>query len=177
MQLQGSGFAPARTYVVTVDGVYLGQRTSNAQGAFSIAVHPGGLPGGAAQQVESLEVSDGTSTASSTFTLTRRPGARIFDTSGSSPKTINARFQVWGYSMNGVSRGVYVHYVAPSGRALKTVSLGSTAGQCGALRTGRRRLFPLSVSSGTWTVQLDAKRSYARHPDGPATRIAVHVTG
>lgn len=175
VQLQGSGFAPSRTYVVTIDGVFLGQRATNGQGDFSIPVRPGGLPAGAAQHVDRLLVSDGTSSASTTFTLTRAAGARVFDTSGSNPRTISARFQVWGYSMGGSTRTVYVHYVGPSGRARKTVALGGTGGQCGALRTGRRRLFPLSPSSGTWTLQLDTRRSYARHPSGPVTRISVRI--
>src|SRR5580704_12189250 len=52
VQLRGSGFAPSRTYVVTIDGVYLGQRTTDGQGNFSIPVHPGGLPAGRAQHVD-----------------------------------------------------------------------------------------------------------------------------
>jgi hypothetical protein len=177
VQLQGSGFAPSRTYVVTIDGVFLGQRTTDAAGNFSIAVHPGGLPAGKAQHVDRLEVSDGTSSAATTFTLTRSPGGRIFDTSGTNPNTISARFQVWGYSLAGSARTVYVHYVAPSQSARKTVSLGTTGGQCGALKTQPRRLFPLSVSKGTWTLQLDTRRSYSRHPRGPVTRISVRVSG
>ncbi len=175
MQLQGSGFAPGRTYVVTIDGVYLGQRTTDTQGSFSIGVHPGGLPAGTAQHMDRLQVSDGSSSASATFTLTRSPGALIL-TSGGNPRTIRGRFLVWGYSMGGATRTVYVHYLAPSGRIRKTVSLGSTEGACGYLRTRLRRIFPLSVSSGTWTLQLDTRQSFARRPGGPVTRIHIRVT-
>jgi hypothetical protein len=176
VRLTGSGFMPSSSYVVTVGGVYLGQETSNASGGFSVAVHPGGLPAGVAQHVDQLTASDGTNSAATTFTLTRKTGARIV-TSGSNPQTLKAQFQAWGYSLSGSARAVYVHYLSPSGSVAKTVSLGHTSGQCGYLRTGSRLLFPLSISSGTWTLQLDTKRSYHRHPGGPVTRISVRISG
>lgn len=177
VQLRGSGFAPRRTYVVTVEGVYFGKRQTDGQGGFAIAVYPGGLPKGAAQHVDRLEVSDGSSAATTTFTLTRRPGARVTDISGGSPQTLTGRFQVWGYAMRGVPRAVYVHYVDPAGRARRTVRLGTAGGQCGYLHTGRRRVFPLALYAGVWTLQVDTRRSYRRRRGGPVTRILVRITG
>jgi hypothetical protein len=176
VDLRGTGFSPFRTYVVTIDGVYLGGRTTDAQGAFSIPIHPGGLPSGIAQHVDRLNVTDGNSSAQTTFTLTRSAGARVL-TSGGNPATLQGQFLVWGFSTSGIVRPVYVHYIAPSGRVRKTVSLGQTGGQCGYLKTGRRRVFPVSLSSGTWTLQIDTQSSYRRHPGGPVTRIRVAITG
>jgi hypothetical protein len=173
-RLTGSGFVATRIYTVTIDGIYFGQSTTSTAGAFAISVHPGGLPAGAPQHVDHLQVSDGTNLAETTFTVTRSLGAR-FLTSRGNPQTVRGRFQVWGFSLGGVARPVYVHYVNPSGQVRKTVQIGRAAGQCGYLTAGSRRLFPLSVSPGTWTLQLDSHRAYNRHPGGPVTRIRVTV--
>jgi hypothetical protein len=174
--LTGSGFAPGRTYVVTVDGVYLGKRTTDAQGNFTIPVYPGGLPAGVVQQVDQIEVSDGSSSASTKITVTRAPGGRIL-VSTANRKLIRGRFQVWGFSRDGVPRAIFVHYISPSGHRVKTISIGTTRGQCGYLKTPSRLVFPLAVPSGTWTLQIDTRQKYARRPGGPMTRISVHVKG
>jgi hypothetical protein len=176
VELDGSGFAPDRRYVVTIDGVYLGASTSDANGNFAVPVRPGGLPADAAEHVDQVQVSDGTNSAHTTFTLTRATGARVI-TSGGNPSTLRGRFQIWGFSLAGLRRHVYLHYVAPGGHAHKAVLLGHTRGQCGYLRTAPRRLFPFSPSAGTWTLQLDTKRSYVRHPRGPVARIRVAING
>src|SRR5581483_5704842 len=65
--LQGAGFAPLRTYTLTIDGVYFGQDTSDAQGNLTPRpVLPGGLPAGYAQAIEHVQASDGISSAGTT---------------------------------------------------------------------------------------------------------------
>ncbi|HEY2437029.1 MAG TPA: hypothetical protein VGH93_07595, partial [Solirubrobacteraceae bacterium] len=135
VQLNGSGFEPFRTYVVSIDGVYLGARTTDSDGNLSVPLHPGGLPAGAAQHLDNLQVTDGTMSAQTSFMLTRSAGALITNTAGST-RSLTGRFLVWGFSRGGTARPVYVHYVSPSGKVRKTVTLGNTAGQCGYLRTG-----------------------------------------
>jgi hypothetical protein len=174
VQLTGSGFEPGRTFVVSIDGVYLGQRTTDSTGSFSVPLHPGGLPAGAAQHLDNLQATDGTMSAQTAFMLTRSAGALITNTSGG-PGSLSGRFLVWGFSLTGAARPIYVHYVGPSGKLRKTVALGNTGGQCGYLRTGRRRVFPFSVTRGTWTVQVDAIRSYSRTTPGPRVRIRVAI--
>jgi hypothetical protein len=170
VQLSGSGFEPSRTYVVSIDGVYLGQRTTDSSGNFSVPLHPGGLPAGAAQHLDNLQVTDGTTSAQTSFMLTRSAGALVTNTAGP-PRSLTGRFLVWGFSLGGGPRTVYVHYLSPSGKARKTVALGNTSGQCGYLRTARRRVFPLSVSPGTWTLQFDTSRSYSRKTPSPRARL------
>ncbi len=174
VRLTGQGFAPYMGYVVTIDGVYLGQRSTDGSGAFAVPVYPGGLPAGAAQHVEQLAVSDGTTTASFVFTLTRRAGARVL-ASGGTARKLTAAFQIWGFSLSGAPLPVYVHYVSPAGRVRATVALGNTSGQCGYLATRRRRLFPFSASKGRWTLQIDTSRAYARRPPSPVARIRVTI--
>ncbi len=174
VQLTGSGFEAGRTFVVSIDGVYLGQRTTDSTGNFSVPLHPGGLPAGAAQHLDNLQVTDGTMSAQAAFMLTRRAGALITNTAGSS-RSLTGRFLIWGFSLGGTARSIYVHYVSPAGKVRKTVVLGNTGGPCGYLRTRRRSVFPLSITSGTWTLQVDTKRSYARNTPGPRVRIRVVI--
>jgi hypothetical protein len=160
--------------VVSIDGVYLGGRTTDSTGSFSVPIHPGGLPAGAAQHLDSLQVTDGTITAQTTFMLTRSAGVQITNTAGGA-SSLSGQFLIWGFSLTGVARPVYVHYLTPAGRVKKTVSLGTARGQCGYLRTARRRVFPFSVYPGTWTLQLDTLRSYARTAAAPRVRIRVVI--
>jgi hypothetical protein len=173
--LNGTGFAPSRTYVLSIEGVYFGQDRTNSRGALAAGpILPGGLPAGYAQAVDHVEASDGTRSASASFTLTRPPGARFLATSGSGA-SLKAPIEVWGFSLNGARRHVYLHYVAPSGSARSTVALGRTGGQCGYLDTPPRRVFPFSPSPGSWTFQFDTRAGYSPHPGGPVWRIQVAV--
>ncbi len=163
-------------YDVAIDGVDLGQNRTDAFGGFSTSLIPGGLGAGIVQNVYQLDATDGTVSADAGFTVTRRTGGRFLASSGS-PRFLRAPFEVWGFGLNGQRRPVYLHYVTPKGRLRSTVLLGHTSGQCGFLTTARRRVFPFFPSFGRWTLQLDARRSYASRPGGPVTRIHVVVRG
>lgn len=175
VQLSGSGFAPYRSYVVSIDGVYLGSSTTDGLGNLSVPLHPGGLPAGTAQHYEFLQVTDGTTTAQTNFTVSRRAGVAILNPRGGAASILTGRFLVWGFSLSGISRPGYLHYLAPSGKLRKTVWLGLIQGPCGYLRTSVRRIFPFSVSPGTWTLQADTQQAYSRSPVGPMVRIRVVV--
>lgn len=172
--VSGSGFAANRAFTVTIDGVYFGRSSTDASGAFSTSLRPGGLGANVPQVVEHLAASDGSTTAQTTFTVTRSTGARFLATSGN-PRTLKARFQLWDFSPRGTRLPVYLHYVRGSGGARTTVRLGSTGGQCGYLETRPRRVFPFNPPVGRWTLQVDTHRSYARRPSGPVTRIGVRI--
>jgi hypothetical protein len=170
----GSGFAALRSFDVSVDGIDFGQSTTNASGMFSSSLIPGGLGAGLAQFVHHLDATDGTTDAGATFTVTRATGARFLAAAGN-PHTLRSPFEVWGFSLTGHRRRVYVHYVSPSGRSTRSYALGTTGGQCGYLRTKARRVFPFSPTVGTWTLQVDASRRYAKRPKGPVSRIRVQI--
>jgi len=172
--LSGSGFASRREYVVSVDGIYFGESTTRANGTFSSSLRPGGLGAGVAQQVEQLEVTDGTMVADASFTLTRATGARFLATGGSAG-ALRAPFEAWDLSPSGVQRTAYLHYLRPSGAPQETVELGVTSGQCGYLRTAKRKVFPFAPYPGTWTFQIDTRKAYSPHPGGPVARIRVGV--
>jgi hypothetical protein len=172
--LSGSGFGGSREYIVTMDGVYFGEATTTSGGRFLSKIRPGGLGVDQIQQTEQLEASDGSSTADTTFTLTRATGARFLATKGS-PTTLSAPFQAWGMSLNGARRTVYLHYVSPAGAAADTVTLGRTSGQCGYLQTKARSVFPFTPTVGHWTLQFDTRKGYSAHPGGAVARIRVDV--
>lgn len=174
-QLSGSGFAPSTQFTVTVDGVLYGTKHTDPNGAFSIKLLPGGLPAGAAQHTDRVTVNDGTGDmASTSFTLTRSALALLTGVRKTS-RGETGRFKVWGFSLDGSARQVYLHYVGPSGRAYRTLALGQTRGACGWLVSKRELFVPFSLSRGTWTLQVDTRRSYARHPDGPVSRIRIGI--
>lgn len=177
VHLSGSGFAPDRAYVISIDGVYFGRGRTNANGALGSddSLRPGGLPAGTAQVVDRLEASDGTRAARTRFTVTRRPGARFLASSGSS-STLRAPVEVRGFALGGTRRSVYLHYVNPSGRSVDTAQLGRTGGQCGYLRTAPIRIFPFTPSRGHWTLQIDTRHSYHAGPGVPVQRISVQIS-
>jgi hypothetical protein len=174
VQLTGSGFHPGRLFDVTVDSVDFGQGTTTSGGQLSFLLFLGSLGPGVVQSIDQLLVSDATSTASSKFTVTRGPGARLLNPGGK-PRTLRTGIEVWGFGQDGVSKPVFLHYLAPSGTPRTTVMLGRTGGQCGRLVTPSLRLFPFGVASGTWTLQIDTSPIYARRASGPSARILVHI--
>jgi uncharacterized membrane protein len=174
-RLSGSGFAPSSQFTVTVDGVLYGTKSTDSNGTFSIKLLTGRLPAGAGQHTGKVTVDDGSGDiASTSFTLTRRALALLSGVQRSSHGE-TGRFKIWGFSLDGSTRRVYLHYVGPSGKVNRTVALGSTSGACGSLVSKRELFVPFSLSRGTWTLQVDTSRSYARHPDGPSSRIRVQI--
>ncbi|HWF71929.1 MAG TPA: hypothetical protein VG186_01215 [Solirubrobacteraceae bacterium] len=182
--ITGTGFAPSRMYQVAVDGINLGVGTTDAGGAFTASVIPGGLGANVVEEVHGLSATDGTSLTHTTVTVTRTTGARILAGTGTAT-TFRAPFQVWGFALvhdkptatlAPTRLPVYVHYLSPRKRLKRTLALGSTSGQCGYLRTLSRRVFPFLPSRGSWTLQLDTQRVYAAHPVGPVARIPVRVS-
>ena len=174
VQLTGSGFHPGRLYDVTVDSVDFGQGTTTAGGELSFLLFLGSLSSRVVQSIDRLLVSDASSTASSTFTVTRGAGARLLNPAGK-PRTLRTAIEVWGFAQDGVSKPVFLHYVAPSGTPRTTVMLGYTRGQCGRLVTRSLRLFPFVTAAGTWTLQIDTNAVYARRTTGPSARIRVRI--
>jgi hypothetical protein len=172
--LTGTAFAPARAYVVSVDDVYYGESGTSATGAFSVTFGPGGLGANVAQSVDNLVATDGTSTASTTFTVTRSTGARFLAKKGN-PATLHAPFELWDFSSTGARQAVYLHYVEPTGSVRETVTLGRTTGECGYLKTRSMRVFPFKPTFGYWRLQIDTQRAYSAHPSGPVARILVGI--
>ncbi len=97
VRITGAGFAPGRQYTVAIDGVYFGISETDPTGGFLATLRSGGLGAGIAEQVDHLDATDGTSTATTMFTVTRTPGARLVASSGA-PSALQGPFQVWGFA-------------------------------------------------------------------------------
>lgn len=68
---------------------------------------------------------------------------------------------------------IFAHYVR-DGRSHRTQRLGVARGACGVFRV-RRRQFPFSPSTGSWTIQVDQQRKFAPMPDSSFVRLPVTV--
>ena len=175
VKVTGSGFGASAPYDLSIDGVDFGQSLTGAGGGFSASVIPGGLGAGQAQIADSLVASDGSHTASAAFTITRPTGALVASGSGTSPRR-RVPFEVWDFAPTGPPVDVYLHYLSPSGRATATADLGTTSGQCGALTSRPRELFPFTPFAGTWTLQFDTAPTYRANPLGRVTRLRVAIS-
>jgi hypothetical protein len=99
-------------------------------------------------------------------------GASFSPTRGN-PSRLVVRFTVLGF---GHGRPIYLHYLAPGRRLMRTIGLGFGQARCGSLTTGRRRLFPFRhVETGTWRLQFDTQGRYHGRPSAPFVVLAVPV--
>lgn len=160
VRLHGSGFAESTPYTVSLDGTALGPGTTGADGSLTGRLGSGHL-GHLHHQRHTITVSDGTSTASTQFEVTRFTAA--FDPSAGDPRSLRVRFSVWGFGLGALAPPtVYLHYVSPTGRPGSTVTVGRTHGACGSLPRSRlHHLFPFHPRTGTWHLQFDTARRYS----------------
>ncbi len=165
--LTGSGFDPDADYQVTLDGLPLTGGTGRTDAAGNLSgrfVAPGvrTVAPRARQHRFRLRVQQGANQPETTFGVSRL--AASFAPTRGDLTSLRVRFSVWGFGLErvGAPEPVYVHYVGPTGRLARSVRLGSTRGDCGFLRTARRRLFAFTPRSGRWRLQFDSRRRYTR---------------
>ena len=165
--LQGSrvgvtatGFAPS-TVTVRRAGTVIGTATADDIGAVQARFDAPQVPEGHRESKPVLELSDGTTRATTRLPVTRFRAS--FSPSTGDPATMLVRFSVEGFGLLDAQPDVYLHYVAPDGRLRETVALGRARGVCGHLRTPNpQRLFPFRPRAGTWTLQFDTRKSSQR---------------
>lgn len=155
--LTGSGFTPSSTWTAKLAGTRaIGTGKIDARGRIHARFTAPHYHGTSGTRTLTLSVTDGPHVASTTFRMT--PLTASFGPRDGDPKTLRVRWRVLGL---GAGHGVYVHYLAPSGKLKKTLRIGTTRGACGTLKTGPIALFPFSYTYGTWTFQVDASRTYS----------------
>jgi hypothetical protein len=166
--LQGSrvgvtatGFAPGSAVTVRRAGAVIGTATADDVGGVQARFDAPQVPAGRRESAPVLELSDGTTRATTRLPVTRFRAS--FTPSTGDPATMLVRFNVEGFGLLDAQPDIYVHYVDPSGRHRETVDLGRARGVCGHLRTPNpRRLFPFRARAGTWTLQFDTRRTYRK---------------
>lgn len=183
LQLTASGLTPRAPLTVLLDGRRLSYGdgstpTADGAGTFSSSFATPALAPGIAQLRHALVVSDGTHRPRARFTVTRPLGA-AFEPAGGDPRTLRARFSVWAFALadgGGARRlPVWLHWVSPAGKVRRSALLGRTGGDCGALTTAPRRVFPFAPETGRWTLVLDAQRRYRVQTSGPRAKIPVQI--
>ncbi|HEU4703621.1 MAG TPA: hypothetical protein VFS37_14155 [Conexibacter sp.] len=180
LQMTASGLAPNAPLTVSLDGRQLNYGDSStprsdAAGSFAGSFATPTLAADAVQQRHLLVVSDGRRRPRARFTVTRPAGADFQPSSGD-PRTLRARFRVWGFGVHDAGgEPVWLHWVSPRGTVRRNAALGRTAGDCGALTTQPRRVFPFAPEAGRWVLVFDTHRRYRAHATGPRAKIPVHV--
>ena len=181
LRMTATGLAPQAPLTVALDGQALRYRngatpTADAAGGFASSFAVPALLPGVEQKRHVLAVSDGTSRPRARFTVTRPTGAD-FEPSSGSPRTLRARFSVWGFALGGGVSGarVWLHWLSPAGSVRASTALGAARGDCGALTTAPRRVFPFVAIPGRWVLVFDTQRRYRTQASGPRAKIAVHV--
>ncbi|HZV74291.1 MAG TPA: hypothetical protein VFF79_11300 [Conexibacter sp.] len=181
LRMTAGGLAPKAPLTVALDGRALRYRngstpTADDAGTFGSSFATPALAPGVAQQRHVLAVGDGTHRPQARFTVTRRAGASFQPSSGN-PRTLRARFTVWGFALGGgvTTAQVWLHWVDPTGKVRTSAAIGTTGGDCGALTTAPRRVFPFDPEAGRWVLVLDTHRRYRVQTSGPRAKIPVHV--
>jgi hypothetical protein len=159
--MTATGFAPRTDVTVRRGDTVIGTATTNDAGDVDARFDAPRLPSGRREASPVIELSDGTTRASTRLPITSFH-ARFSPATGD-PATMLVRFSVDGFGLLDAQPDVYLHYVAPDGVLRKTVLLGRARGVCGHLRpTSRRKLFPFRAQAGTWRLQFDTRKSYRR---------------
>lgn len=86
-----------------------------------------------------------------------------------------SRITFRGTGFTGKQRTIWAHYVRGNSRkAKKTVRLGRAKGVCGSFKV-KRRQFPFTPRTGTWTVQIDQQKRYSKRPNSVFVRLQIVV--
>lgn len=184
LQMSASGLTPRAPLTVTLDGqpLHYGDGSTPAAddgGAFAGSFATPALATGAHELRHALVVSDGAHRPRTRFTVSRPPGA-AFEPATGDPRTLRARFEAWGFALGSAARPrprmpVWLHWVSPGGKARRSAKLGRTGGDCGALTSAPRRVFPFAPEPGRWLLVLDTHRRYRVQAGGPSAKISVNV--
>lgn len=183
LQMTANGLAPHAPLTVVLDGQQLSYGdgstpTADAAGTFASSFATPVLASGAVQLRHVLSVSDGTRSPRARFTVTQPAGADFQPASGD-PRRLRARFHVWGFALAAGLRDMrpraWLHWVNPRGKLHRSARLGTIGGDCGALTTRPRRVFPFTPEAGRWLLVVDTHRRYRVQTTGPRAKIPVHV--
>jgi hypothetical protein len=160
--VSGAGYAPKDTVAISRDGTAFGTADTDAAGAFQVKFPAPELARGERERVFTLTATDAALDMAEVRYRTSKVFADFAPDSGN-PTTLQVRFSISGFGLLRAHPPVYLHYVSPSGRARRTVSLGTAHGTCGRIpQTQRRRLFPFAAERGRWVLQFDTRKAYSR---------------
>lgn len=161
--VSGAGYAPMSKVAISRDGEPFGTADADAAGAFTVKFPAAELPRGDRESVSTLTAIDAALNTASTRYRTSRIFADFAPATGD-PRTLKVRFEVNGFGLLRRNASVYLHYVNPRGKGVRTVRLGTARGTCGKVtKTRLRHLFPFpEPERGRWILQFDTNSKYTR---------------
>jgi hypothetical protein len=167
-RITGTGFAPAVPWTATLDGSPAGRGTTAADGTVDLDLEAPEPSGSHDEELLRLALSDGTSSASVSFKISRT--AVTLSPSSGRPGSWRARFRAVGF---GEGAQVWLHRVDPRGRLRGKVPLGTATGACGGLRSARVQVLPRHARGGIWKLVVNT--SPLRSAPGPRAIVKVAV--
>jgi hypothetical protein len=160
--VSGAGYAPTDTVAISRDGMAFGTADTDAAGAFQVKFPAPELPRGERERAFTLTATDAKLTTAEIRYRTSKVFADFTPDTGN-PKTLQVRFSLSGFGLLRAHPTVYLHYVSPTGKARRTINLGTAHGTCGRIeQTRRRHLFPFAAERGRWVLQFDTSKTYSR---------------
>ena len=170
-RLVGTGFTPQSPVRFAVNGRNLnGHVTSDDTGKIVATYSP---PPAETERKLVIRATDSEDiSAKTTIHVTQDDLVTADPSRSSNVRTWRAVFRMFGF---GRGKG-YIHYVNPSGKFKKTVTLGRLQGPCGRLKSAKRRVLPFdNPQFGRWKLQFDTHRRYIKRPHRNSKVIPVVV--
>jgi hypothetical protein len=156
-----SGLDAGQPFSIALDRKVVASGTTDAAGEAATTIDVPRLGRTEHTSTRTLVLTEGANTATTTFGVARVFAS--FSPSTGNPGKLRVRFSGTGFAMQKARPSVYVHEVAPDGRARRTFALGHATGPCGTISSAKRvRLFPTPPGPGTWHLQFDTSKTYHR---------------
>jgi hypothetical protein len=163
---RAEGFVPGAGVLFALPTGGVAYVAADATGTAVASFSAPGLPSGQFAATRTLTASDNTNHASARLRL-RVMGATFLPANTSNAATQKVRFYVYGFGplltvlKRPTTQDVYMHVFQPGGKLRGTFKVGRSAGACGDLRTGRRKILPFGLKTGTWDYRFTTAKRYS----------------
>jgi hypothetical protein len=166
VNLLGTGFSPLGTASVTRDGTFLGDLSTDANGAFNGVLT---LAQNRGRQTKTYTATDGTDSS-----ITASSQIVVSSVSVGLKPASGAPGRILRITGRGFTTGKTLWAHITRRKSTRTIKLGRLKGACGSLKT-RKRLLPRNAAIGVHKLQFDTFRRH--NPRQPvADRYTITVT-
>jgi hypothetical protein len=171
IRITGSGFTPRTPVAFRFDGTPFGTPLADAAGRISARSEvPRVKTRFRTVKITAIDGQDTSRRAETTVTVTKLL-VTISPMSGPPDRTVT--FRARGFPR---ARSLYVHYVNPRKKVVKTVRLGRTNRPCGTTQASARLIPFAKPRAGTWSLRFDTREHYSG-TTRPQVRLPVTVQG
>jgi hypothetical protein len=171
IRVTGSGFTPRTPVAFRFDGDPFGTPMADAEGRIRARSEVPRVSGRfRTVKITAVDGQDTSRRAETSVTVTK---LLVTISPKSGPPDRMVTFRARGFPR---AKSLYVHYINPRKRVVKTVRLGRTARPCGTTEA-RVRLIPFEKPrAGTWSLRFDTRQTYSG-TTRPQVRLPVTVKG